>query len=101
MAGTPLSAFTDAVDDPRKPPPIAFMQPLVDDHAFHERAAIREYDAGFSRAKAEWLARADVAQASGAARQDRPASVSAPGTPPAPSARCGPSSFARDDVARP
>lgn len=61
---------------------------------FEERAAIREYDAGFSRAKAEWLARRDVTghhsgcgcdrceplfltpeQLSGAARQDRPASI--------------------------
>lgn len=42
---------------------------MDDPHAFEERAAIREFDGGFSRAKAEWLARNDCE----AARQDRPA----------------------------
>ena len=72
---------------------------IPDPHAFDERAAIREFDAGFSREEAERLARLDVTpeqmrelwarhqeflaattpealQASRAARQDRPASVS-------------------------
>ena len=68
---------------------------VVDPYAFHERAAIREFDAGFSREEAERLARRDITghhsgcgcdrceplflthgQLSGADRQDRPASVS-------------------------
>jgi len=36
---------------------------IQDPHAYEERAAIREYDGGFGRAKAEWLARADIANA--------------------------------------
>ncbi len=42
-----------------------------DPYAFEERAAIREFDAGFGRAKAEWLARQDVACA--LTNQDGPA----------------------------
>lgn len=38
----------------------AAMPQLIDTYAFEERAAIREFDAGYGRAKAEWLARADV-----------------------------------------
>lgn len=52
-----------------------------DTYAFEERAAIREFDAGYGRAKAEWLARADV-QAEQEARQrvraTLPATVVAP-----------------------
>lgn len=44
---------------------------MTDPYAFEERAAIREFDAGFGRAKAEWLARADLQLASEAARRDR------------------------------
>jgi len=41
---------------------------VVDPYEFEERAAIREFDGGYGRAKAEWLARADV-QAEHEARQ--------------------------------
>lgn len=39
----------------------AAMPQLIDTYAFEERAAIREFDGGYGRAKAEWLARQDVA----------------------------------------
>lgn len=59
----------------------AAMPQLIDTYAFEERAAIREFDAGYGRAKAEWLARADVQAAQEANQRVRatmPATVVAP-----------------------
>lgn len=49
---------------------LAQLRKELDIEHFEERAAILEYEAGYSREEAEWIARMDV--------RDRPLSVDSP-----------------------